>query len=92
MGYAQAVQAWAAGVSPQVEMNPILLKPHGDMTFQLFCKGRSVGRTTTNQYYENFFDQGWQAVQESLARLGQEYDFLVCEGAGSPVEVHLKAP
>jgi adenosylcobyric acid synthase len=90
IGYAQAVQSWAAGVSPQVEMNPILLKPHGDMTFQLFCKGRPVGRTTTNQYYENFFDQGWQAVQESLARLGQEYDFLVCEGAGSPVEVHLK--
>jgi adenosylcobyric acid synthase len=91
IGYAQAVQAWAAGVSPQVEMNPILLKPQGDMTFQVFLKGRPVGRTTSNQYYENLFDQGWQMVQDSLARLGQEYDFLVCEGAGSPAEVHLKS-
>lgn len=90
IGYAQAVQAWAAGVSPQVEMNPILLKPQGDMTSQVILKGRPAGRTTSTQYYENFFDQGWQAVQESLTRLSQEYDFLVCEGAGSPVEVNLK--
>ena len=90
IGYAQAVQAWAAGVSPQVEMNPILLKPQGDMTSQVILKGRPIGRTTSTQYYENFFEQGWQAVQESLARLGQDYDFLVCEGAGSPVEVNLK--
>ena len=90
IGYAQAVQAWAAGVSPQVEMNPILLKPQGDMTSKLFLKGRPVGRTTASQYYDNFFDQGWQVVQDSLSRLEQEYDFLVCEGAGSPVEVPLK--
>jgi adenosylcobyric acid synthase len=90
MGYAQAVQAWAAGVPPQVEMNPILLKPQGDMTSQVILRGRAVGRTTAMQYYENFFDQGWQAIQESLTRLGQDYDFLVCEGAGSPVEVNLK--
>ncbi len=90
IGYAQAVQAWAAGISPQVEMNPILLKPQGDMTSQVVLKGRPIGRTTATQYYENFFDQGWQAVQDSLARLSQEYDFLVCEGAGSPVEVNLK--
>ena len=90
IGYAQAVQAWAAGVSPQMEMNPILLKPQGDMTSQVVLKGRPIGRTTSTQYYETFFDQGWQAVQESLTRLTQEYDFLVCEGAGSPVEVNLK--
>ncbi|HEY9879242.1 MAG TPA: cobyric acid synthase CobQ, partial [Leptolyngbyaceae cyanobacterium] len=39
VGYAQAVQAWAAGVPPQVEMNPILLKPQGDMTSQVILKG-----------------------------------------------------
>jgi adenosylcobyric acid synthase len=90
IGYAQAIQAWAAGISPQVEMNPILLKPQGDMTSQVILKGRPVGRTTAAQYYDNFFDQGWQIIQDSLTRLGHEYDFLVCEGSGSPVEVHLK--
>lgn len=90
VGYAQAVQAWAAGVPPQVEMNPILLKPQGDMTSQVILKGRAVGRTTASQYYEKFFEMGWQAIQESLVRLSQDFDFLVCEGAGSPAEINLK--
>ena len=90
MGYAQAVQAWAAGVTPQAEMNPILLKPQGDMTSQVIIRGRVVGRTTSAQYYESFFDVGWKAIQDSLTRLSQDFDFLVCEGAGSPVEVNLK--
>jgi adenosylcobyric acid synthase len=90
MGYAQAVQAWAAGVPPQVDMSPILLKPQGDMTVQIILKGRPVGRATLAQYYDTFGDQGWQAIQESLIRLSQDYDFLVCEGAGSPVEINLK--
>lgn len=90
MGYAQAVQAWAAGVSPQTEMNPILLKPQGDMTSQVILRGRPAGRTTSAQYYDTFFEPGWKAIQESLTRLGQDFDFLVCEGAGSPVEVNLK--
>lgn len=42
IGYAQAVQAWASGVSPTVEMNPILLKPQGDMTSQVIIKGLSL--------------------------------------------------
>ena len=90
IGHAQAVQAWAAGVTPQVEMNPILLKPQGDSTSQVIMKGRAVGVTTAADYYEQFFDTGWKAIQESLRRLGEEFDLLVCEGAGSPVEINLK--
>lgn len=90
IGYAQAVQAWSAGVAPQVEMNPILLKPQGDMTSQVVLQGRAVGRTSAKDYYEKFFDTGWKAIQESLARLGQDFDLLVCEGAGSPAEINLK--
>ncbi|HIK44290.1 MAG TPA: cobyric acid synthase, partial [Leptolyngbyaceae cyanobacterium M65_K2018_010] len=90
IGYAQAVQAWAAGIAPQVEMNPILLKPQGDMTSQVILKGRPAGQVTSQQYYEKFFEPGWQAIQESLTILAQDHDFLVCEGAGSPVEVNLK--
>jgi adenosylcobyric acid synthase len=90
IGYAQAVQAWAAGVPPQAEMNPILLKPQGDHTSQIILKGRPVGTTTAEKYYEEFFSTGWQAIQESLARLSQEFDLLICEGAGSPAEINLK--
>ncbi|MEM9903553.1 MAG: cobyric acid synthase CobQ [Cyanobacteria bacterium P01_D01_bin.44] len=90
IGYAQAVQAWAAGVPPQAEMNPVLLKPQGDMTTQVILKGRAVGKTTAAEYYEKYIEVGWQAIQESLARLSQEFDLLICEGAGSPAEINLK--
>ncbi|MBW4541149.1 MAG: cobyric acid synthase CobQ [Myxacorys chilensis ATA2-1-KO14] len=90
IGYAQAVQAWAAGIPPWVEMNPILLKPQGDMTSQVILKGRVVGRCGAAEYYEQFFDAGWQAIEDSLRRLSEEFDVVVCEGAGSPAEINLK--
>ncbi|MBD2314789.1 cobyric acid synthase CobQ [Desertifilum sp. FACHB-1129] len=90
IGYAQAVQAWAAGVAPRVEMNPILLKPQGDMTSQVIVKGKAIGRTRAADYYEQYFDLGWQAITESLQRLREEFDLIVCEGAGSPAEINLK--
>ncbi|MEB3357201.1 MAG: cobyric acid synthase CobQ [Synechococcales bacterium] len=90
IGYAQAVQAWSAGVMPRVEMNPILLKPQGDQTSQIILKGRPVGRVAAAEYYEQYFEPGWQAIEESLSRLREEFDLLVCEGAGSPAEINLK--
>lgn len=90
IGYAQAVQAWAAGVPPRIEMNPILLKPQGDMTSQVVLKGKAVGRVSAADYYEHYFEIGWQAIEESLRRLGEEFDLVVCEGAGSPAEINLK--
>jgi adenosylcobyric acid synthase len=90
IGHAQAVQAWAAGITPRVEMNPILLKPQGDMTSQVILKGRVAGRAGAAEYYEQFFDLGWQAIEESLQRLSEEFDLVICEGAGSPAEINLK--
>ncbi|MGB3510449.1 MAG: cobyric acid synthase CobQ [Microcoleaceae cyanobacterium] len=90
IGYAQAVQAWAAGVTPAVEMNPILLKPQGDMTSQVIMKGKAVGKVGAADYYEQYFDLGWQVITESLELLSQEFDVIVCEGAGSPAEINLK--
>jgi adenosylcobyric acid synthase len=90
IGYAQAVQAWAAGILPWVEMNPILLKPQGDMTSQVIIKGRVAGRVGAAEYYEQFHEMGWQAIEESLRRLSEEFDVVVCEGAGSPAEINLK--
>ncbi len=90
IGYAQAVQAWAAGVNPSVEMNPILLKPQGDMTSQVILKGKAVGRVGAAEYYEKYFDLGWQTIEECLQSLSGEFDLIVCEGAGSPAEINLK--
>jgi adenosylcobyric acid synthase len=90
IGHAQAVQAWAAGVTPCVEMNPILLKPQGDMTSQVVLMGKAVGKVSAADYYEQYFTKGWQAIEESLRRLTNEFDLLVCEGAGSPAEINLK--
>jgi adenosylcobyric acid synthase len=90
IGYAQAVQAWAAGVAPIIEMNPILLKPQGDMTSQVIIRGKVAGVVSAAQYYEQFFELGWKAVTESLQQLTNDFDLIVCEGAGSPAEINLK--
>lgn len=90
IGYAQAVQAWAAGVAPSVEMNPILLKPQGDMTSQVIIKGKAVGKVSAADYYEQYFELGWRTIEESLRHLTAEFDLIVCEGAGSPAEINLK--
>jgi adenosylcobyric acid synthase len=90
IGYAQAVQAWAAGTTPRVEMNPILLKPQGNMTSQVIMMGKAVGKTSATEYYEQYFNRGWETITTALAKLSAEYDLLVCEGAGSPAEINLK--
>lgn len=90
IGHAQAVQAWAARIMPTTEMNPILLKPQGDMTSQVVLKGKAIGRVNAAEYYDQYFEMGWQAIEESINRLSEDYDLLVCEGAGSPAEINLK--
>ncbi|MCS7292509.1 MAG: cobyric acid synthase [Gloeomargarita sp. SKYBB_i_bin120] len=90
MGYAQAVQAWAAGIEPTTAMNPILLKPQGDRTSQVIIRGRVAGVTQAQDYYRDYFERGWRAITEALAELQSQYDYIVCEGAGSPAEINLK--
>ncbi|MEN9226888.1 MAG: cobyric acid synthase [Thermostichus sp. DRC_bins_24] len=90
IAYAQALQAWAAGIPPTVEMNPILLKPQGNLTSQVILNGVAAGTYRAGEYYERWFEPGWQAVTAALAQLQQQYDWILCEGAGSPAEVNLK--
>jgi len=90
IGHAQAVQAWAANTTPRVEMNPILLKPQGNMTSQVIIKGKIAGVTTAAEYYQKYFDRGWKAITEALDTLSPEYEMIICEGAGSPAEINLK--
>ncbi|MFL5627994.1 MAG: cobyric acid synthase [Ktedonobacteraceae bacterium] len=88
IGRAQAVQAEAAGVEPTVEMNPILLKPEGAARSQVIVMGRPLDAMEARNYYRHrssWFD----VVRQALAKLRDEYDLVLIEGAGSPVELNL---
>jgi adenosylcobyric acid synthase len=85
-----AVQAEAAGVEPTVDMNPILLKPEADMRSQVIVRGRVWGRRQASDYFRRRLEL-WPVVVESLERLRVTYDVVVAEGAGSPVELNLRA-
>lgn len=88
IGRAQAVQAEAAGIAPSVAMNPILLKPEADSRSQIVVMGRPQVTTTAADYYK-LKSQLWPVVTQALDKLRSEYDVVVIEGAGSPVEVNL---
>ncbi|MCR5295279.1 MAG: cobyric acid synthase [Lachnospiraceae bacterium] len=90
MGRAQAVQAQAAGLKPDIRMNPILLKPSSDTGSQLIVNGRVRGNYTAREYYQmkSSLIPAILAAYESLAA---ENDIIVIEGAGSPAEINLKS-
>ena len=52
MGRAQVVQAQAAGVEPDVRMNPILLKPSSDVGSQVIVNGEVRGQMKASQYFK----------------------------------------
>lgn len=89
MGRAQILQAQAAGIEPDVRMNPVLLKPTKDAASQVIVNGEVAGSYGARAYF------AWKknlvpkilAAYESLA---SEYDVIVIEGAGSPAEINLK--
>ena len=90
MGRAQVVQAEAAGLAPDVRMNPILLKPTTDVGSQVIVNGQVVGNMRAMEYYRRK-REFLPAVLDAYAGLDREYDVLVIEGAGSPAEINLKA-
>mgnify|MGYP005766999311 FL=1 len=90
MGRAQVVQAEAAGIAPDVRMNPILLKPTTDRGSQVIVGGRALGNMDAAAYYRQK-KEFIPAVLEAYESLAAEYDVIVIEGAGSPAEINLKA-
>jgi len=90
MGRAQVVQAQAAGIEPEVIMNPVLLKPTGNACSQVVVLGKAVGNLSAQEYHLQYNTTALQVVQESLEKLMNEKDLVVIEGAGSPAEVNLK--
>ncbi len=88
IGRAQGVQALAAGVEPEVAMNPILLKPTGDRTSQVVVLGKPVDHLDAVAYHERK-PELLATVLDALADLRNRFDVVICEGAGSPAEINL---
>ncbi len=87
---AQAIQAGAAGVLPASDMNPVLLKPCGDMISEVVIQGKPIGRLHAGEYRSRYVPEFKEAISRSYRRLSEKYDAVVIEGAGSPVEMNLK--
>jgi adenosylcobyric acid synthase len=88
IGRAQGVQALAAGVEPDVAMNPILLKPTAERASQVVVRGRPVGVMTAAEYHAAK-PQLLRTVLDALGDLRSRFDVVLCEGAGSPAEINL---
>ena len=89
MGRAQVVQAEAAGIRPQVQMNPILLKPTNDVGSQVIVNGEVLGNMSAREYFA-YKKQLIPDILKAFHQLEEEYDIIVIEGAGSPAEINLK--
>lgn len=90
MGRAQVAQAEAAKVEPNVLMNPVLLKPTGNMSSQVILMGKSIGTYSAREYHTKYSTKALDTIKRCLSELHANNDVIVIEGAGSPVEVNLK--
>ncbi|MGQ4597555.1 cobyric acid synthase [Nocardia sp. R6R-6] len=90
IGRAQALQAQACGLEPSVRFNPVLLKPGSDRRSQLVVRGTAVGTVGAEDYFRYRRDLR-AVVAAELAALRAEFDVVICEGAGSPAEINLRA-
>lgn len=89
IGRAQAMQAEAAGIAPTVAMNPILLKPTSHMGSQVIVNGEVYGNLKAMDYYRRK-PEFIPVIREAFAKLEEQYDIIVLEGAGSPAEINLR--
>ena len=90
IGRAQAVQAFAAGLAPHTDMNPVLLKPNTDKNAQIIIHGHAIANMDACGFHD-YKSIALKAVLESHARLAGKYDKIIVEGAGSPAEINLRA-
>lgn len=90
IGRAQYLQAIASGVEPHSAVNPVLLKPGSDRRSFIVLRGQPAGTLESGQYAtgrQHLAEVAWQAYQE----LSEAHELVVCEGAGSPAEINLRA-
>ena len=89
MGRAQIAQAEAAGVEPDVRMNPVLLKPSSDTGSQVIVNGAARGNMAASAYFA-YKKELVPEILTAYESLAAEYDVVVIEGAGSPAEINLR--
>ncbi len=90
IGRAQAVQAEACRLDPDVRMNPILLKPDSELGSQVILHGRAIGNYRVREYFRKK-PELWGEVCRAYDSLSSEHEVMVLEGAGSPGEINLKS-
>jgi adenosylcobyric acid synthase len=88
MGRAQVVQAEAAGIEPDVLMNPILLKPTSDKKSQIIVNGKVYANMDFREYHK-LKPKLKATVKDAYNALADEYEYVIIEGAGSPAEINL---
>ncbi len=89
MGRAQALQAEAAGTEPRAAMNPILLKPTTDTGSQVVVNGKPVANMAAREYF-GYRGSLRKTIMDAYGELAADFDVVLIEGAGSPVELNLK--
>ncbi len=90
IGRAQALQARACGLEPSVRFNPVLLKPGSNHSSQLVVRGRETGPVRAGDYIKHR-ENLREIIAAELASLRSDFDVVICEGAGSPAEINLRA-
>jgi adenosylcobyric acid synthase len=90
IGRAQALQAEAARIPASVHMNPILLKPAGNMSSQVVVRGKIWGKLSASDYHRRRVEELLPIVRESYEILAARHEVVILEGAGSPAEINLK--
>jgi len=91
IGRAQAVQADACRIPCSSDMNPVLLKPLGNLSSQLVLNGKPVGNVTAKSYFtESDREMLFSEAMQAYGRLEARYNPVVIEGAGSISELNLR--
>ena len=85
---AQYFQAKVLGVETSYHLNPVLLKSGRGSSASLIVEGKVVTNKDVREYYRDL-DLLKPAVNRCFEYLDKNNDCVVCEGAGSPVELNL---
>jgi adenosylcobyric acid synthase len=89
IGRAQALQALAARAASSVHMNPVLLKPQSNVGAQVIVHGTVFGPASAREM-QDLKPKLLPRVLESFAKLKQEAEIVLVEGAGSASETNLR--